>query len=76
MRRLPTLALTTAVALLLTAAPAFATAEEEASGFGTGQWDGLLLAMVFGIVFGAVLYVDLYVTRGGDGQEQQQADHD
>jgi hypothetical protein len=56
-----TLALTS---LLLLALPASATEEQApippAEGFGAGQWDGMLLAAVFGVIMGVVLFVDAY----------------
>ncbi len=55
-----TLALTS---LVLLAVPAFATEETAtvtSEGFGSGQWDGLLLAAILGVVLGLVLFIDAY----------------
>lgn len=64
MTRRPTLLLAalgaSLTSLVLLALPAFATEGEEAAagGFGSGQWDGVLLAVVVGAVLGALVFAD------------------
>ncbi len=62
-RRLPAVLLTALAAMLclaLFAAPAAATeesaAEPAAEGFGSGQWDGMLLAAIIGTVMAGITF--------------------
>ncbi len=62
-RRLPILLVALAASLfslVAVALPALATEGEEAAsgGFGTGQWDGVLLAVVVGAILGALVFAD------------------
>lgn len=53
------LAACAAVALLLTAGPAAATEGQStgaAAGFGTGLWDGMMLAAPFGVLVGVLAF--------------------
>lgn len=52
--------LVTTVASLFLALPALATEGEEAtaSGFGSGDWDGVVLAVVVGLVFAIGMFMD------------------
>ena len=64
-----TLALTS---LFLFALPAMGAEEHPAppaEGFGSGQWDGLLLAAVFGVIMGIVLFIDAYSGSSDDGHD-------
>lgn len=62
-RRLPLLLATMATALtslVVVALPALATEGEEvvSGGFGTGQWDGVILAAIIGLVFAILMFAD------------------
>lgn len=62
-RRLPLLLAGLAASLfslVALAVPALATEGEEAAsaGFGSGQWDGVLLAVVVGAILGALMFAD------------------
>lgn len=62
-RRLPLLlaaVATTLTSLVVVALPALATDGEEvaAGGFGTGQWDGVILAAIVGLVFAIAMFAD------------------
>lgn len=47
--------------LVLVALPAAAEeAEVSTEAFGSGQWDGLLLGLIFGAIVGIALFVDAY----------------
>lgn len=49
--------LTTLVVAAVTALPAAAADDAvEATGFGSGQWDGLILTMIVGAILGAVMF--------------------
>ena len=63
MRRLAqtvTLALTALFLFALPAAAAEETPSPPAEGFGSGLWDGMLLAAVFGVIMGFVVFFDAY----------------
>lgn len=67
MRRVA-IALTSLLTLVLVAAPALATEEgaqaASESGFGSGQWDGMLLTFAIGIVMGVVVWADSLAAAG------------
>lgn len=48
--------LSTLVLSVVVALPAAATEAETSGGFGSGQWDGLILAGISGIVLGIVAF--------------------
>lgn len=62
-RRLSLLVASVAAAmtsLLVVTLPALATEGEEATagGFGTGQWDGVILAAIAGLVLAVIMFAD------------------
>lgn len=58
MRRLVQILSLALTGLIVTAVPAFAAEEATSDGFGSGMWDGLLLAAVFGVIMGLALFLD------------------
>ncbi|MBW3658761.1 MAG: hypothetical protein KY457_08995 [Actinobacteria bacterium] len=80
MRRLvQTLSLAIA-SLVLLAVPALAAGEEEPhvtqqTGFGTGMWDGLLLALVFAVIIGLVVFIESYAGREDEAMPRQEGLH-
>lgn len=52
--------ITTTILATLLALPAAAAEEgaEAAGGFGTGDWDGMILVLAFGIVVGILMFFD------------------
>lgn len=73
MRRAATSTMLTLTTLLLTAVPALATEGGGAGGdyFGAGQWDGMILAGIVGVVLGAVIVItveDDVASGHGDGE--------
>lgn len=79
-RRLPAVLLTALAAVLclaLFAAPATAADEAAdeaatAEGFGTGQWDGMLLAAIIGTVMAGVTFS---MSRPGDIEKAAEGHH-
>lgn len=60
------------LALVLTAGPALATegSESSAEGFGSGQWDGMVLALVGGVLLGIVVFA-----MSKPGEIKRDSDH-
>lgn len=54
--------------LVLFALPAFAEEAEKikSEAFGAGQWDGLILSLIFGAIVGTALFIDAYAGAKGE----------
>ena len=80
MRRLvQTLSLAIA-SLVLLAVPALAADETEPhvtqqTGFGTGMWDGMLLALIFAVIIGLVVFIESYSGRKDEAMPRQEDLH-
>jgi hypothetical protein len=78
-RVLTTLALAL-TSLYVLALPVLAAGEEEPhvtqeTGFGTGMWDGLVLALVFAAIAGLVVFIDAYSGREDEAMPRQEGLH-
>lgn len=68
MRRRLALLTTLVIGLLLVAVPALAAEEAEAAAT-EGQWTGLVYALVAGIIFGTLVFVDVVVGSDDTGHD-------
>lgn len=82
MRRVVTTLSLAVASLLIVALPVLAAGAEEeqphvtqATGFGTGMWDGLVLALIFAGIAGLVVFLDAYAGRQDEAMPRQEGLH-